>query len=95
MLNPCSYRREGYILADAVQDLYNLREFILTHRYTFKSDTGQEEDSSPRVVLYGESMGGPIMTLAIERHPDLYSGVLGLGAAMWIRDDPPGVLLFD
>ncbi len=73
-----SYRREGVIIKDAMDDIVNLRACIL-RRYPHRS---------PRLVLLeGQSMGGGICTRLAERRGDLFHGVLAVGAALLTRKD--------
>lgn len=73
-----SYRREGVIIRDAMEDIKNLRLFI-SQRY------GSRRTSM--VILEGQSMGGGIATRLAEREPGLFDGVLGVGAALLTRKD--------
>ena len=66
-----SYRRNGYIIDDAVADMEQLRQYII-EKY------GQPK----RIFLEGGSMGGDIVVLLAERYPGNYSGVLSAGAAL-------------
>jgi pimeloyl-ACP methyl ester carboxylesterase len=73
-----SYRRNGLIVADAIDDLDALRAHIA-------AKFGQPE----RVLLEGESMGGLIVTLIAERTPQkprLYDGAVAIGAALQARE---------
>ncbi|HYC69702.1 MAG TPA: alpha/beta hydrolase [Opitutaceae bacterium] len=75
-----SYRRNGMILRDAIEDLGALREHIVVRHgaptYTY---------------LMGESMGGAIVTLIAEHFPDHYAGAIAIGAALDAREPPPTV----
>lgn len=75
-----SYRRNGLILRDAIDDLSALREHIVLRHgaptYTY---------------LMGESMGGGIVTLIAEHFPDHFSGGVAIGAALEVREPPPTV----
>lgn len=78
-----SYRRNGVIIRDAVEDLDRLREHL-------EKRLGPPE----RVIVEGESMGGLIALLIAERVPDdtqLYHGVVAIGPALQMRDSEPGV----
>jgi len=66
-----SYRRNGYIIDDAVADMEGLRQHVI-EKY------GQPK----RVFLEGGSMGGDIVVLLAERYPDHYAGALSAGAAL-------------
>lgn len=87
-----SYRRNGLVVADGLADVLNLREEI-TKRF----------GAPGRVLLHGESMGGAIATLLMEREPAKYSGALAVGAALKLDENgapvvftakPGGPLLF-
>lgn len=70
-----SYRRNGIIVADAITDLDALREYVA------------KKDGAPkRVILEGESMGGLIVTLLVEREPEHYAGAVAIGAALRIPE---------
>lgn len=70
-----SYRRNGIIVADAITDLDALRDYIA------------KQDGAPkRVILEGESMGGLIVTLLVEREPERYAGAVAIGAALRIPE---------
>ena len=64
-----SYRRNGFILDDAVEDIELLRQEI-KRRYQNKGLT----------LVSGNSMGGGIVTLIAESGNDNYDGALALGA---------------
>ncbi|MBT8061717.1 MAG: alpha/beta hydrolase, partial [Gammaproteobacteria bacterium] len=71
MVATSSYRRNGIIIADAIEDLNLLRQHIT------------ETHGKPgRVVLMGNSMGGIIGALIAERHGEVYDAVLAAGAAI-------------
>ena len=75
-----SFRRNGIIVTDAITDLNALREFIVN------------QDGEPdRIILEGESMGGLIVTLIVERYPGRYHGAVAIGAALEI--DEPGAVI--
>ena len=61
-----SYRANGLVAPDAVDDLLELADTI-TRRY--------QPDPS-RTVIVGFSEGGLVATLAAERHPDRFAGAL-------------------
>lgn len=71
MIATSSYRRNGVIIQDAVEDLGLLRAHI-AERY------GEPR----RVLVMGDSMGGVIATLMAEKFQDRYDGVLAVGAAL-------------
>jgi len=66
-----SYRRQGRIIKDAIQDTNNLRDYIV------------KIYGDPQILLVeGESMGGHIAALISELDPPMYSGVMAVGAAL-------------
>jgi len=65
MLASSSYRRNGFILNDAIEDLENLRQFVI-------SKYGRPD----KTFMKGSSMGGMISLLIAERHPDRADGIL-------------------
>lgn len=78
MIAKTSYRRNGLIVADAVEDLDALRNHIAA-----------SYGSPLRVILEGESMGGLIVTHIAEREPHqpaLYHGAIAIGAALHLRE---------
>lgn len=66
-----SYRRNGIIVAEAIDDLEALRQHIV-----------KTSGAPKRVLLEGESMGGLIVTLMAERYPSHYAGAVAIGAAL-------------
>jgi pimeloyl-ACP methyl ester carboxylesterase len=65
-----SYRHNGFVIDDAVNDLRELREMVLL----FVASNGLP---APRhIYLVGASEGALISALAIERHKDLFSGAM-------------------
>jgi pimeloyl-ACP methyl ester carboxylesterase len=66
-----SYRRNGLVVADGLNDVVALRDEI-TRRF----------GAPRRVLLQGESMGAAIATLLLERAPEKFSGALAVGAAL-------------
>ena len=77
MIAKTSYRRNGIIVADAIADLNALRQHII-----------EKHGAPDRVILEGESMGGLIVTLMVERDAARYDGAVAIGAALKI--DEPG-----
>lgn len=78
MIAKTSYRRNGLIVADAIDDLDALRAHI-----------AQKYGAPQRVLLEGESMGGLIVTLMAEREPHAvpqYHGAIAIGAALHVRE---------
>ncbi len=87
-----SYRRNGLVVADGLLDVLALRGEI-TKRF----------GAPGRVLLQGESMGGAISVLLMEREPTQFSGALAVGAALQMDEKgiavdflarPGGPLLF-
>ena len=87
-----SYRRNGLVVADGLADVLALRDEI-----------AKRFGAPSRVVLHGESMGGAIATLLMEREPAKFSGALAVGAALKLDENgapvtfasrPGGPLLF-
>lgn len=66
-----SYRRNGWIVEDAIEDLTQLRQYVID-KY------GVPE----RIYLDGGSMGGAIVTKMAETCKGQYDGVLAVGAAL-------------
>jgi pimeloyl-ACP methyl ester carboxylesterase len=62
-----SYRDNGLVVSDAVEDLIELRDSIIS------------EVRPENLYLAGTSEGGLITVLAIERYPDAFSGGLVIG----------------
>eukprot|EP01121_Diplochlamys_sp_Union-15-3_P006559 TRINITY_DN1703_c0_g1_i2.p1 TRINITY_DN1703_c0_g1~~TRINITY_DN1703_c0_g1_i2.p1 ORF type:complete len:403 (-),score=74.84 TRINITY_DN1703_c0_g1_i2:128-1189(-) len=78
-----SYRRQGQIVKDAVTDVNNLRNKIV------------EKFGEPSlIVLEGRSMGGCIVTHLAELYPQLYHGVVAIGAALYVKENIPSPLKF-
>jgi pimeloyl-ACP methyl ester carboxylesterase len=75
MIASTSYRRNGLIIRDAIEDLNNLRDHI-------EANYGDPF----LVILEGRSMGGLIVTLITENEPDRFQGALAIGAALQIKD---------
>lgn len=72
-----SFQGNRWIMVDGVADLVALRSHI-------------DEQILPvdRAFLYGESMGGGIVTLLAEQSPDGFSGALSIGA--YLYEEPKG-----
>jgi len=75
MIAMTSYRRNGLIITDALDDLDRLREHVAS---AFGEPT--------RVILEGDSMGGAIVTLLAERGDGTYTGAIAVGAALQVRE---------
>ncbi|HZP58857.1 MAG TPA: prolyl oligopeptidase family serine peptidase [Opitutaceae bacterium] len=74
MVAKTSYRRNGAIIADAMADVDALRDYIA-------KTYGPPE----RVILEGESMGGTIAILLVERD-DRYSGAVAIDPTFDVRE---------
>ena len=70
-----SYRRNGYIVDDAILDVDDLREYVI-------KTYGQPK----QMFLFGWSMGGIIITKMAETHADKYDGALAVGAAIGVLE---------
>jgi len=75
-----SFRRNGVILKDAIDDLDALRRQIAAVH-------GQPQ----RVYLLGEAMGGAIVTRMIESQPDDYAGAVAISPEFQLQEPPPTV----
>ncbi|MEM8867959.1 MAG: SAM hydroxide adenosyltransferase [Verrucomicrobiota bacterium] len=75
-----SYRRNGWIMEDAAKDMINLRQVI--------ADEGSFEPD--HVFLFGNSMGGGVVTWLAEHAPEGFDGGLALGAYLFEPIDPEG-----
>lgn len=82
MLATTSYRRNGYIIEDAMVDTDNLADYI-----------AQKYGRPERVILQGSSMGGMIATRLAERKDGLerYDGFVCIGAALSITERFPDI----
>jgi hypothetical protein len=73
-----SYRRSGLVVADAIRDVFNLRNWVCI-----------EVGVPVWCFLDGRSMGGAISTRIAER-PNirrLFNGVLAIGAALLVKEE--------
>jgi hypothetical protein len=70
-----SYRRNGLIVGDAIEDLDALRAHI--------AETYGEPD---RVILAGESMGGLVVTIMAERDAGPYQGAVVFDATLYAKE---------
>lgn len=75
-----SYRRNGVILKDAMDDLDTLRRHIA-------AVSGPPE----RVYLLGETMGGAIVTRLIESMPDDYAGAVAISPEFQLQEPQPTI----
>eukprot|EP01063_Lacrimia_lanifica_P035233 TRINITY_DN6669_c0_g1_i1.p1 TRINITY_DN6669_c0_g1~~TRINITY_DN6669_c0_g1_i1.p1 ORF type:complete len:411 (+),score=124.59 TRINITY_DN6669_c0_g1_i1:58-1233(+) len=75
------YRRDGVIIRDALEDVVNLRNFLVGR---YERHFGRAVET---VLVEGQSMGGAVATRLAERVPFLFHGVLGVGAALLTRED--------
>lgn len=66
-----SYRKEGRVIMEAIEDVSLLLQYII-------GKYGRQE----LVLLEGQSMGGHVSTLIAETRPELSHGVLTVGAAL-------------
>jgi hypothetical protein len=76
MIAGTSYRRNGMILRDAIEDLKYLENYI-------SKNYGKIDEK----YLYGRSMGGMIGVHIAEDKNSSYSGIFALGAGMKCRDE--------
>ena len=70
-----SYRRNGWVIEDAILDLKALRDHVVSTKGEVK-----------RCILVGSSMGGLISTLAAEGAIDNLHGVVAIGAYLGNRE---------
>jgi pimeloyl-ACP methyl ester carboxylesterase len=70
-----AYRRNGMIIADAMEDVIRLRNLIV-----------ETHGPLALVIIEGQSMGGAIVIHQAERRPDLFNGALAIGAALQAKD---------
>jgi pimeloyl-ACP methyl ester carboxylesterase len=75
MVATTSFRRNGFIVGDAIADLDALRQHIA-------KAYGEPE----RVILQGESLGGLIVTIMAERDPGLYDGAIAFDPTMYVKE---------
>jgi pimeloyl-ACP methyl ester carboxylesterase len=75
-----SYRREGQIVRDALEDVHHLR---------IKAIEVLGGSQPELVIVEGGSMGGFIATLLAENFPHLYSGCVAIGAALLLKENIP------
>ncbi|OAI42650.1 hypothetical protein AYO41_03855 [Verrucomicrobia bacterium SCGC AG-212-E04] len=75
-----SYRRNGLVVADGLADVLNLRDEI-----------AKRFGAPDRVLLHGESLGGAIVALLMERESAKFSGALGVGAALKLDENGAAV----
>lgn len=73
-----SYRKSGLIVADAIKDVFNLRNWVCCN-----------VGIPVWCFLDGRSMGGAISTRIAERHnvKRLFNGVLAIGAALMVKEE--------
>jgi hypothetical protein len=74
-----SYRRNGVIIREAIEDIGSLRNYV-----------GRKYGALRTVLVLGASMGGTIATLLAEQASGVYHGVLAVDPALDMRepDDP-------
>lgn len=75
MVAASSYRRNGLIIEDALEDVRRLLQRVELEFRTPDS-----------ILLIGSSMGGAISLLLMERNPDLFDGALILGRGLEVRE---------
>ena len=76
MIASSSYRRNGWIIRDAIKDLDHLHQHIVK---TYGRPT--------MTLVQGSSMGGIISTLIAESPGRRYQGVLAMGAALEVKNE--------
>jgi pimeloyl-ACP methyl ester carboxylesterase len=82
MIAYSSFRRSGFIIKDAVEDMNLLRRHIIVQ---FREPE--------KIIVLGTSMGAAIGTLIAETHPNDYDAVLNLGAA-FSKKNPEETVIF-
>ncbi|MFY9923876.1 MAG: SAM hydroxide adenosyltransferase [Opitutaceae bacterium] len=75
MVATTSYRRNGIVIGDAIDDLDALRSYI-----------ARAYGDPERVIIEGESMGGLIATIMAERDKGLYDGAVAFDATLYIKE---------
>ncbi len=75
-----SYRRNGVILKDAIDDLAALRRQVAA-----------AHGEPSRVYLLGEAMGGAIVTRMVESQPDDYAGAVAISPEFQLSEPEPTV----
>ncbi len=70
-----SYRRNGMIIRDAMEDIEDLRMYL-----------SEKYGTPAEIYLYGISMGGKVVTHFAEIEKSVYTGVFALGAALECQD---------
>jgi pimeloyl-ACP methyl ester carboxylesterase len=80
MVATTSFRRNGMVIADAIEDLDALRDHI-----------AKQYGETERVILEGESLGGLIVTIMAERDKGAYDGAIALDPTMYLAE-PNGQL---
>ncbi|HAQ61422.1 TPA: hypothetical protein DCR49_05400 [Candidatus Delongbacteria bacterium] len=76
IIGSTSYRRNGVILSDAVEDIEFLKKYI-----------EDKYGKSDNVYLKGGSMGGLIITLMAEKTDNRYKGAMAIGAALTMQEE--------
>jgi len=76
MIAKTSYRRNGVIIRDAIEDLEILNQYVV-------ENYGKPKEK----YLHGASMGGIISVLIAEQADSGYDGVLALGAALQMKEE--------
>jgi len=80
MIAETSYRRNGLIIQDAIDDLKLLYDFI-----------AKKYGKPARSYILGGSMGGQIVVKIAEEKKDRFDGVLAVGAALLCDDNDPSM----
>ena len=75
MVAGTSYRRNGFMAEEGVEDIYSLHKYLI-NKY------GQPD----RTILQGKSMGGMISTLIAESDKGKFDGVVAIGAGLQLKD---------
>lgn len=75
-----SFRRNGVILKDAIDDLDSLRRQVAA-----------VHGPPQRVYLLGEAMGGAIVTRIAESSPDDYAGAVAVSPEFQLQEPPPTI----
>ena len=75
MVAASSYRRSGFIVRDAIDDVRKLHQYII-------ATYGKPK----RTLLMGESMGGAITIRLVEADPVAFDGAIVLGTALQLRE---------
>jgi pimeloyl-ACP methyl ester carboxylesterase len=69
-----SYRRNGLVIMDAMEDTLALLDLL------------ERQDEFDQILISGSSMGGAIALLLLEKYPDRFDGGLILGRGLEVRE---------